>query len=156
MTVVFRSFLSYFNRAILFFVQIFDVESGRYLGKDRDHYKQLSVEQSNQTIDWFVSQIPTEKGAVIDAFVSKMKQLENWFDQDNLNRFEFISSSLLFAFSKSNSNQMQVDLRMIDFAHVFPLAGSKCLFEGMANQDHNYLFGLRNLIKLFIQIRAQL
>jgi hypothetical protein len=131
------------------FEQTFDLKSNEYHGQSREHFKRLTVEQANQAIDEFTNQLPHHRRSIVHHFLSKLEQLEQWFDRDNQNRFEFISSSLLFAYSSDEQDELHIELRMIDFAHVFPLAGSKCLVEGMAHQDQNYLFGLRNLLQLF-------
>jgi hypothetical protein len=54
----------------------------------------------------------------------------------------FYSSSLLFVCDgiEEKEKQPQISLRMIDFAHVFPIKDG--------GKDDCYLIGLRNLIKI--------
>ena len=53
--------------------------------------------------------------------------------------WRFVSSSLLFVFEPEGG--MPPQLRLIDFAHAYPLRS--------ASADHGVLYGLRNLLRLF-------
>jgi len=74
--------------------------------------------------------------ALITQFKQQMKEIDEWFHTYNVDKWQFISSSLLFAY---DCNQSKALVKMIDFAHVFPHKG----------RDENYMFGLRQLIQYF-------
>lgn len=65
-----------------------------------------------------------------------MKSIEEWFENHNIDKWQFTSSSLLLVY---DCNQSIATVKMIDFAHVFPNQG----------RDDNYLFGLKKLIQYF-------
>lgn len=99
------------------------------------------------------------------ACVQQIKKIKDWFDKQT--QFAFFASSLLIVYegkpdqtTQTNNNVQTkptenngkehssssdsrsdpaslVDVRMIDFAHVFPAEA----------KDENYLYGLNNLIK---------
>lgn len=112
----------------------------------------MTADQAFETILNFVNHYENHRYSIVSQMLNKLIEIEKWFAFDNLNRFEFISSSILFAYSVSERGNVIVNVKMIDFAHVFPLIGSKCLSPNHDYLDHNYLFGLRNLIKVFQKI----
>jgi 1D-myo-inositol-tetrakisphosphate 5-kinase/inositol-polyphosphate multikinase len=59
--------------------------------------------------------------------------------------FVFIASSLLIAYDgvhRNNGDDIKVDVRLVDFAHVFPSSSSS-----KNEPDENFLFGLHHCIK---------
>lgn len=85
---------------------------------------------------------------LLRQYINQLNEIENWFHVHNIDRWKFISSSLLFAYQFSNtkisdtnsSRQPISKVKMIDLAHVFPNQGI----------DENYLFGLGKL-KQYLQ-----
>jgi len=75
--------------------------------------------------------------ALIKQFKQQMKEIDEWFQTYNVDKWQFISSSLLFAY---DCNQSKALVKMIDFAHVFP---------NNKGRDNNYMFGLKQLIHYF-------
>lgn len=76
---------------------------------------------------------------LIKQFCHQLKAIQDWFQNYNLDEWQFISSSLLFVY---DCNQSKAMVKMIDFAHVFPNKGL----------DENYLFGLKMIIQYFDNI----
>lgn len=83
----------------------------------------------------------------MSRLLSQVESIREWFEQDNIDRYKFISSSLLFAYGRrtqSVPDQVDVHVKMIDFAHVFPNVG----------RDENYLEGLMKLVRFLRQAAA--
>jgi len=77
--------------------------------------------------------------ALIKQYCHQLKAIHDWFENNNLDKWQFISSSLLLV---HDCNQSKAIVKMIDFAHVFTNKG----------RDDNYLFGLKKLIQYFDNI----
>lgn len=77
--------------------------------------------------------------AVLDRLVVLQEFMSKQYE------FVFIASSLLIVYDgayRDNGNEIKVDVRLVDFAHVFPSScSSKC------EPDENFLFGLHHCIK---------
>jgi len=89
--------------------------------------------------------------ALINAFLRRLNQIESWFSTQN--SYTFFASSLFLVYdadicdretTEMNDEEIDrfVDVRMIDFTHVFPAS----------TVDTNYLTGLRSLISYFIRL----
>lgn len=84
---------------------------------------------------------------LLKQYIEQLNEIENWFHVYNIDRWKFISSSLLFAYQITTNPKMNDNIhssfsrqpiskvKMIDLAHVFPNQGI----------DDNYLFGLDKL-----------
>ena len=77
---------------------------------------------------------------VLREFQQQLGKIEKWFRHDNVDRWQFISSSLLMVYGHESATlasqgKLKVIIKVIDFAHVFPNHGV----------DTNYLFGLSKL-----------
>ena len=96
----------------------------------------------------FLQAAGVHHNAIVCQFAEQLCKLGKWFSYKNRNRFEFVSSSLLFAYSTFD-HQPRAFVRMIDFAHVFPLAGSVFPSPVQMPLDHNYLFGVWRLHEFF-------
>lgn len=80
----------------------------------------------------------------------QLDQINDWFNKDNIDLFEFIGSSLFFIYSFHN-DQLNCSVKMIDFAHIYPLSGSNINF-GEDKKDDNYLLGLHSLINIIKEV----
>nr|CAG4643412.1 EOG090X0AVR [Ilyocryptus agilis] len=79
---------------------------------------------------------------LVSQILSELHAIRIWFEEQR--HFLFFATSLLLVYDadlleKKKSN-LNVRVRMIDFAHVYPAHGSR---------DSNYLHGLCNLIQIF-------
>jgi len=87
---------------------------------------------------------------IIPLLIKKLQNIEEYFIQQN--EYRFYGSSLLFIYegeieqsllkntNNPTSQSHQTDIRMIDFAHVWPIR------DGPHGRDTGYLLGLRNII----------
>ncbi len=74
--------------------------------------------------------------AVLDRLVLLEQTMTKQFE------FVFIASSLLIVYNGKHKNDIKVDVRLVDFAHVFPSSSN-------TEPDENFLFGLRHCIEYF-------
>lgn len=85
---------------------------------------------------------------LLKEFQRQLGIIEEWFRTHNVNRWMFISSSLLFVYDhqvqhnalngdEKKSSRRVATVKIIDFAHVFP---------NQSGHDDNYIFGLSNLL----------
>lgn len=82
---------------------------------------------------------------IIKLFIKKIEEIKDWFErQDCLN---FFASSLLLVYEGeklfTNLNNPKVDIKMIDFSHVFNVNSCK---------DENYIHGLNYILNTFNKI----
>lgn len=75
--------------------------------------------------------------AIVRAVLQRLVELEEIMSKQH--EFVFIASSILIVYEGKEDEPVQVDVRLVDFAHVFP--SSTC------EADENFLFGLRHCIK---------
>ncbi|CAG2165980.1 unnamed protein product [Oppiella nova] len=113
-------------------MRIYKSKDNEYIVKDKDYGISLTPDTVNEAITLFVQ----NNKALISEFGHQMRAIGEWFETHNTDKWQFISSSLLFAY---DCNQSKALVKMIDFAHVFPNEG----------RDDNYLFGLNKLITYF-------
>ncbi|CAF3397987.1 unnamed protein product [Rotaria sp. Silwood1] len=77
----------------------------------------------------------------VRAVLERLVVLENIMSKQY--EFVFIASSILIVYDgdhRENSNDIKVDVRLVDFAHVFPSSSN-------TEPDENFLFGLRHCME---------
>lgn len=93
---------------------------------------------------------------VLESYLGKLRKLFDWYSKQQ--EFRLFASSLLFVYdsthtpipeinthvSPGENDCLQADVRMIDFAHVWPVE------EG--GRDEGYIIGLTNLINILQSI----
>ena len=95
---------------------------------------------------------------LVDEFVLRVKQLRaHMLEQRD---FCFFSSSLLLVYDADallNETNLNVELRMIDMAHVVDVAiGAKaCASVPNAAEDNGYVFGLNHLMRTLVELRDE-
>jgi hypothetical protein len=87
------------------------------------------------------------------ALLAKLQLLRDFFAEQA--EFRFYGSSLLFTYEgapcSGTEESARADVRMIDFAHVWPIQASDSSREP---RDSGYLLGLQTLIQLFQELLA--
>lgn len=77
---------------------------------------------------------------VIPQIIAKLNELLEWFESQSSLRF--YSASILFVYEGDPSAGSNVEVKFIDFAHVFPIKEAN-------GRDTGFIFGLKNLIHQF-------
>ena len=117
--------------------------------KSKEFGKTLTEENIDQVLEIFLD-ISTDKDLarqLAQLFIGELKKIEQLFLTQTT--YNFYASSLLFVYDAEGAKNNKslgsehlkefFNVKMIDFAHVFPGDGEK---------DENFLRGVRNLIKL--------
>jgi len=118
------------------------------VSKAKDYGKQLNAENIHEMLELYldISTNPEIARKIAGVFVEKLKKIQSLFETQR--SFHFFASSLLFVYdAEAVQNNIDteelnnlVNLKMIDFAHVWPAEGEI---------DNNYLRGVTSLIQLF-------
>ena len=123
---------------------MYDPDTNTYFYTDKYTGRQLDVDGFKTYLLEFLNQ-----GKRLDI-LNPMKDLlvDLYKGIDSLHSCRFFCSSLLLLYDGDITAVHNVEIRMIDFANV-------TLFnEKHSGPDHGYLFGLRNLCKLFEDIKS--
>jgi len=113
------------------------------IARDKHWGKTVLPEHVNNAIAEYLSGT-SHPLAVVDEFLQRLRSIANWFERQR--RFHFYSSSLLLIYESDEKRGPKIDVRMIDFSHVF----------NDTTLDTNYMFGITNLIKHFDSFRQTL
>lgn len=105
---------------------------------DKNYGKSLSAETIHTVLDNYLGGKNAQAIALAKYFVQKLRDIEVFFEKQTA--YHVFGSSLLFIFDQGSPDTSSAQVRLIDFAHAFPADGKV---------DENYLFGLRNVGKLF-------
>ncbi|KAM9184632.1 inositol hexakisphosphate kinase 3 isoform 2-T2 [Mergus octosetaceus] len=156
-------------------MQVYQVDTGHFLCKDKYYGRKLSPEGFRQALRQFLCNGNHLRIDVLEPIILQLKALLSVIRKQS--SYRFYSSSLLIIydglehkentapldnhlqghFQKTNcttthgTNHARVDVRMIDFAHT-TFKGSKCNHTTYDGPDHGYIFGLENLIKILQNI----
>jgi len=122
-------------------VRIWNTQTNQAFKEGKPWGKKLTDAQMPIVLRQFLSN-PTLRKDIAQFFLDKLCKLLNW--QEVQTSFKVYSSSLFFAYDAS-AKTAKGSVKMIDFAHVIDITDGK-------SHDEEYLFGLRNLIKLFEDI----
>ena len=112
---------------------------GSRVRKDRYYGKKLKLGELPEALRLYLDNGKAVRRDLIPAFLKRLKDMERWFATQQ--QFRFYGTSLLFIYEgdPSAEDPNRVDVRMIDFAHVWPIADS--------GVDEGYLYGLQSLIQ---------
>ena len=105
---------------------------------DKNYGKSLDAETIYTVLDNYLGAKNAQSFALAKYFVQKLMEIEDFFEKQTA--FHLFGSSLLFIYDQENLDANSAQVRLIDFEHHFPADGKI---------DENYLFGLRNIRKLF-------
>lgn len=101
----------------------------------KDFGRSLTVDSIGEAFEKFLPQTVDDRKVIIHKFLPKLERLKRWFEVQK--SMKFYCSSLFMIYCR---DELEVDVRMIDFAHVFYEPGET---------DENYLLGLNCLIRDF-------
>lgn len=86
----------------------------------------------------FLNGRPKDSHFLAAEFLNRLKVVKDYFH--NQNSLQFYASSLLFVYEGDPTKKPCVDMRMIDFSHVFRTQNVR---------DENYIQGLRYICGIF-------
>ena len=101
----------------------------------KDFGRSLTIETISEAFERFLPSHMPDRVKVVGKFLPKLEALRRWFETQN--SMQFYCSSLFMVYCRT---ELTVEVKMIDFAHVFYETGLK---------DENYLLGLNCLIRDF-------
>ena len=121
-----------------------------YVRYDKAYCRSLQKDKLLNGLDRFLGSGDQLRREVVPQFLQKLRGVEHWFTSQN--QLSFYASELLMVYegyketelSNGRYQNSQVDVRMIDFPHVFPTH----------RQDDNYLYGLKRLINHFERVNT--
>ena len=132
-------------------------QDGRLKRYDKSFGMQLQTDSVKQILNVFfntTSENPAIVAKLVKHFTALLEDVQHFFASQT--HYHIYASSILLVYDhcvfaqvdKAGKNQVwcteeigkHVRLKIIDFAHVFPAHGEL---------DHNFIFGLDNLCKLF-------
>jgi len=113
---------------------------------DKYEGRKLTAETIKPAIAQFFSNGKEFRRELLPQFLRQLKQLAIVL-KESCNNCRFYSTSLLLLYEGSTRDNAahKVDMRMIDFAHTFPLRNGE-------ENDDGYLFGLSNLIRILQEL----
>ncbi|KAM6295214.1 inositol hexakisphosphate kinase 3 [Aegotheles albertisi] len=154
-------------------MQVYQVDTGHFLCKDKYYGRKLSPEGFKQTLRQFLCNGNHLRTDLLEPIILRLKALLSVIRKQS--SYRFYSSSLLIIydgqeqkenaapldnhlhFQRTNctaphsTNHSRADVRMIDFAHT-TFKGSKSNHTTHDGPDPGYIFGLENLIKILQNI----
>jgi adenylate kinase family enzyme len=125
-------------------LKTFNAQDGAWVSRDKPWGKELTDETFADGVRFFFDQ-PEPRPELVKEFSERIRAVEKFMSEQS--KLMFISSSLLFVFDGEPGADPKCELRMIDFAHVFPL-------ESAGARDTGYLTGLTNLLRVFDTLGA--
>uniref|UniRef100_A0A914KJK0 Kinase n=2 Tax=Meloidogyne incognita group TaxID=654580 RepID=A0A914KJK0_MELIC len=118
-----------------------------FYSKDRVWGRERTLENLQQAFEEYLIQArPVQASNILDRFIERLKSIQDWFLHQKM--LHFYASSLLFVYEGHSQLPSIVDVRMIDFSHVFSM-------ENKPKLDENYIHGLLKIIEIFQKIRNE-
>ena len=119
-------------------MRVFNSATGSHTFYDRMFGRQLDETNVVSGFRTFFSDGDRLRTDVVQALRARVAAVLAWFESQHT--YRFYSSSLLFIYEgATEAGPPTVDLRMIDFAHVFPI-------QEQDGVDSGYILGLKNTL----------
>ena len=119
-------------------MRVWDPINCSYKQYSREFGYSLTEASFYQIFDLFLHDGTSFQLNLAFSFKKKVQELKRVFERQNM--FRFYGSSLLFLYEISDRG-VQFDLKMIDFAHVWPIQDSASQYA----RDGSYLVGLETI-----------
>lgn len=111
---------------------------GTRLKKDRLYGKTLKIGQAPDALVLYLDNGSRLRTELIPLFKEKLKKIEQWFETQHELRFYGSSILLIYEGDEDAPDPNKVDVRMIDFAHIWPMKDG--------GVEEGYLYGLRSFM----------
>jgi len=118
-------------------MKVYKADKGEFQQFSKSWGRKVTPETMKDALATYFSDGIKLRKDILRLFFEKLEPINKWFE--NQFKLRFYSSSLLFVYEGDTSREPVVKLRMIDFAHVFPINDG--------GKDDGYLCGLKNLKK---------
>ena len=141
-------------------MQVYQANTDKYIRFDKYEGRTLSVHGFKRNLIQYLYNGLSFRVDVIEPIIEKLEHLHQIIQSKS--SYRFYGSSLLILYDgdmmmptqspDSNKLNINVDVRMIDFAH-----STHCDYHDSKKHigpDKGYLFGLENLIKIFKEIKS--
>jgi Inositol polyphosphate kinase len=126
-------------------MRVWDKKDAKYKVLSREYGYTLKEDTFHQVFEHFLHDGISLNDIVARSFKDKLEELKKVFE--NQSKFRFYGSSLLFLY-ESGDDAVRVDLKMIDFAHVWPIEGP----DSHEERDGGYLVGIDTLLSGIEQV----
>lgn len=146
-------------------MQVYQEDSDKYVCVNKYYGRSLGVDGFKQTLHQFLHNGYVLRKDLLDPIIQKLKDLHRHIQSHDT--YRFYSSSLLIMYDSSSQDDHPgkglgndkagpgsnpVDVRMIDFAHSTH-SGFQNDTTVHSGPDQGYLYGLKNLIDVFTDMR---
>ena len=127
-------------------MEVYDRTADQYRLHDREVVRSIVEAEVVPLFGTFLAAAGSRQRVLAAAFMSKLRDLLSWFEEQTC--YSFLSSSVLLAFdsdmsSEGGDTELLPVVKLIDFGHVSCDVGSK---------DENVAMGLRSLVHIFKQL----
>jgi len=124
--------------------RVYQPKKGEYVLKDKSFGKKVKDNTMTDSLAVFFNNGEKVRKHVVEAFLAKVKEVQQWMESQK--DLRFYSSSLLFLYEgdETDTANPKVDLRMIDFAHVHPIKDG--------GRDEGYVTGVKNLVRVLGEV----
>lgn len=122
--------------------------AGRWVVRDRAYGYALSLPAAARGLEAFLWDGARVRTELIPPLIGRLREIRSWFEVQGAHRF--YGSSLLFLYDggvEGAAGAATVDVRMIDFPHVWPIRDG--------GRDAGYLLGLDTLIAQLEALQAR-
>ncbi|UJR15763.1 hypothetical protein I4U23_002698 [Adineta vaga] len=132
-------------------MQVYQIDSGRYICTDKYFGRTLSVEGFRAALVEFFDNGRTKRLNILPEIINRLEVLYETIS--SLAQYRFYSGSLLIVYDGLPQSDL-IDVRMIDFAHSIysSTTDDSSATHTHMGPDKGYLFGLERLKDVFKQI----
>jgi len=123
-------------------MKVYQLDQEKYLSRDKDWGKNVTDSNFKDSLATFFHNGKDTRYELIAKYVEKLKPIQEWINSQL--KVRIYSSSLLFIYDGDPSNN-DIELKMIDFAHVHEVKDN--------GKDEGYILGMKNLLESLAQIQ---
>jgi len=117
-------------------MKVYQTASGQYESFGKPWGKAVTDATMVESLQKFFHNGTHLRRDLIAKFMEKLIPIQKFIESQSV--YRYYSSSLLFLYDGDESGSKEVDIRLIDFAHVHEIKDG--------GKDEGYIFGMKNLI----------